>query len=161
MVVDYAEDTERKRAEYLLDNWDEGEVESVRGLSRRVVGVDIEELYERLVSKVPEDQVETYELDPVDASASERTEPFEFAFDTDRDRVEWAMEAIMNKRKRVTQDAEHNVYGIYTKKGRARVSYSITELPTGEVRLTGEVSGYGEAPAFLRDFIGDELEYMV
>ena len=161
VVVNYSEEAERKRAEYLFDNWDDGTVESLRGISRLVSDVEIEEMYEQLVSKVPQQQVEIFEVDKSDTEVSKKTEPFEFTFDADHDKVEWAIEAIMNKRKRVTEDAENNVYGVYTKKGRATISYTITELPNGTVQLTGEIVGFGEAPEFLHEYITDELDYMV
>jgi len=161
VVVNYEDDAERKRAEYILNNWDGGNISPVQGLSRQVTGVEIDDLYEQIVSKVSEDRVEVYELEPTDAQAKRRTERFEFTFETDRERVEWAMEAIMNKRKRVTEDEGENVYGIYTKKGRATISYTITEIPDGRIQLTGEISGYGEAPEFLREYITEELDYMI
>ena len=161
VVVEYEDDAERKRAEYLLDNWDDGDTEPISGLSRLVSDVDIDELYQELVSKVPERQISTYELTPVNAQATQQTVRFEYTFDTDTERVEWAMEALMNKRKSVTEDEGENVYGIYTKKGRATIEYDITDLSTDEVQLTGKITGYGDAPEFLREFIKDELEYMV
>ena len=161
VVVEYKDDAERKRAEYLLDNWDEGSITSLQGLSRRVEGVDVDDIYEKLVAKVPEENIDIHELTPAETEAERRTERLDCRFETDRDRVEWAMEAIIQKRKRITEDAANNVYGIYTKKGRATVSYSITEDPDGTSHLTGEISGYGDAPAFLHQYILKELEYMI
>lgn len=161
IVIDYEDDAERKRAEYLLENWDQGAVESLSGLSRFVEDDNIDDLYEQLVTKVPEHQINIFKLDGVDFQVSKRSAEFDEKFNTAKDKVEWAMEAIMNKRKTIEKDPENDVYGVYTKKGRSTVEFSITEGPGGEVHLTGTIQGYGEAPEFLRNYILDEIEYMI
>ena len=65
-VVDYREDAERKRAEYLFNNWEEGTIDRPSGLVRIAEGVDQEALYEGLVAKVPPDQVEMLALKSVE-----------------------------------------------------------------------------------------------
>lgn len=161
VVVDYDDDAERKRAEYLLDNWDEGSIESIKGLSRIVGDVDVDALYEKLVTKVPQKQIQIHELDKVDAKAARQGVTFDETFDTDRHKVEWAIEAIMNKRKTIEKDPEENIYGVYTKKGRATVEFNISEDPAGKIHLSGTVEGYGEAPEFLKQYILDEIQYMI
>jgi hypothetical protein len=159
VVVDYHEDTERKRAEYLLDNWDEGRVESVRGLTRIVHDADIDDVYDALVAKVPEDRITTYELTPVNREVSTSDAVLDFGLDTDPQRIEWAMESLLNKRKAVDEPDE-NTYAVYSKKGRATVRYEITPRDGGgDLRI--EIEGYGEAAEFLRDYFEEELAYML
>lgn len=160
VVVDYEADTERKRAEYLLDNWDEGSVESVRGLTRMVSGTDIHELYDALAAKVPEDQIETYDLTPVNSEASTSDERLDIRTDTDPERVEWAVESVLNKRKAVEDPERDDTYAVYTKKGRATVRYDIVPRDDGST-LEIRIEGYGEATEFLRDFFEEELGYML
>jgi len=161
IVVDYNDDAERKRAEYMLDNWDEGSINSVKGLSRIVEDVDIDALYEKLVSKVPEEKIDIQQLKGVDAKVTKQKTDFKITFETDRDKVEWAIEAIMNKRKTIKEDPEMDIYGVYTKKGRATVEFSIAENPDGRVHLSGVINGYGDAPEFLKEYILEEIDYMI
>lgn len=160
VIVDYADDAERKRAEYLLDNWDGGTVRSVDGLARLLDDVEVDDLYEELVAKVPKEHIRVYELDAVEGDVSPTKTEIDARLETDIDRVEWAIESLLNKRKAVTEDAEHNVYGVYTKKGRATVEYEL-DAQDDEVLLHIRISGYGEAPEFLREFFEDELQYML
>jgi hypothetical protein len=160
VVVDYEADTERKRAEYLLDNWEAGSVESVRGLTRVVSGTDVHELYDALVAKVPEDQIETYELSPVNSEASTSDEQLDIRTETDPERVEWAVESALNKRKAVEDPERDDTYAVYTKKGRATVRYDIAPRDDGSA-LEIRIEGYGEATEFLRDFFEEELGYML
>jgi hypothetical protein len=159
--VAYESDAERKRAEYLLNNWDEGSVEPLRGLTRRVHDIDIQDLYDKLVAKVPEDHVRVFELSSVDARAKTVEETIEYTVDVDSERVEWAMESLLNKRKAVAEDVANNEYALRTKKGRAKVAYNVEETPEDDVHLRIRIEGYGDAANFLREFFEEELSYMV
>jgi hypothetical protein len=165
VVVDYEDERERKRAEYLLDNWDDGSVESVRGMSRIVRDVDIDDLYDQLAAKVPEEALSTYKLSRIDTEATRVQETIDETFeDVDTERVEWAMESLMKKRKAVdqgsTSDGE-SLWAAYTKKGRAEIKYDIRQQENSTVALHVTVDGFGEAPAFLREFIEEEISYMI
>jgi len=165
VVVDYEDERERKRAEYLLDNWDEGSVDTLDGMARTVKGVDIDELYDQLAAKVPEEELSTYELTRVDTEATRVQETIDETFDDiDAERVEWAMESIMKKRKAVDQGTtsdDDSLWAVYTKKGRAEIQYDIREQGSSAVELHVVIDGFGEAPAFLRDFIQEEIGYMI
>ena len=165
VVVDYDDERERKRAEYLLDNWDEGTVDTLDGMARTVKGVDIDELYDQLAAKVPEEELSTYELTRVDTEATRVQETIDETFDDiDAERVEWAMESIMKKRKAVDQGTTSggdSLWAVYTKKGRAEIQYDIREQGSSAVELHVVVDGFGEAPAFLREFIQEEIGYMI
>lgn len=164
VVVDYDDEAERKRAEYLLDNWDDGETRRVKGLTRKAVGVDVEELYDQLAAKVPPGNVSAFELHPVDAEATAEQATIHRTFrETNPERLEWAMETIMNKRKAVQQgstDDGREIWAVYTKKGRAEISYEIKRAGA-EMELHVVVDGFGEAPSFLKEYITDELQYMI
>lgn len=165
VVVDYEDERERKRAEYLLDNWDDGSVETVRGMSRIVRGVDIDDLYDELAAKVPEEELSTYKLSRVDTEATRVQETIDETFEgVDRERVEWAMESIMKKRKAVDQGSTSDgasLWAAYTKKGRAEIKYEIRQQEQSTVTLHITIDGFGDAPAFLREFIEEEIGYMI
>lgn len=154
-VVDYDSDAERKRVEYLFDNAD-GDVSTLSGLSRIADGVDLEEMYEQLVSKVPEDQVQAYRLEPVDVSAEpERTTVTERVA-APPETVEPFVEYMLSKKKAVLQSAARNEYEVYTKKGRAEIAYTLDE-DGDETTVQIQIEGYPPAPEFLAEYFDQEL----
>lgn len=165
VVVDYEDERERKRAEYLLDNWEDGSVDSVRGMSRIIQNVDIDELYDQLAAKVPEEALSMYKLSRIDTEATRVQETIDETFDgVDMERVEWAMESLMKKRKAVDQGAttdDESLWAVYTKKGRAEIKYDIRQQDNNTVALHVTIDGFGEAPEFLREFIEEEISYMI
>ena len=157
-LVDYEEDAERKRAEYLFDNWEGGTIERPSGLVRIADGVDSDELYERLVTKIPAEQVEAYRLDSAESDVDPEVIRIEERIDASADAVEAFLEYILSKKKAVVQSATRNEYEAYTKKGRAEVSYELTDGDgSGSVSVRVRVTGYPPAPSFLAEFFETEL----
>jgi hypothetical protein len=155
-VVDYREDAERKRAEYLFNNWEEGTIDRPSGLVRIAEGVDQEALYEGLVAKVPPDQVEMLALESVETDLDPERVDVDERIAASADAVETFLEYVLSKRKAVVQSATHNEYEIYTKKGRAQVSYTVAERAEG-VGVHVTIEGYAPAPRFLGEFFQTEL----
>ncbi|MFB6151304.1 MAG: hypothetical protein ABEJ40_05805 [Haloarculaceae archaeon] len=157
-VVDYEDDAERKRVEYLFNNWDDGDVEKPSGLVRVADGVDHDELYEDLVGKVPADQVASYRLEPVEPDVTTERYTVEQSVDAQADAVESFVEYMLSKKKAVLQSAARNEYEVYTKKGRATVTYGVDgDGDGGTTTVTVRVDGYPPAPSFLADFFETEL----
>lgn len=162
-VVDYETDAERKRAEYLLDNFENGHIQPIEGMSRLASGVDVEELYDGLAAKVPEEQLTTYEINRISTEASREQERIREIFSgIDPERVRWAIESVLKKRKAVKQGSRDGmeIWSVYTKKGRAEISYQVRDESNG-VELHVTIDGFGSAPEFLKEFIQDELQYMI
>jgi hypothetical protein len=155
-VVGYEEDAERKRVEYLFDNWDGGEIERPDGLVRIARDVDPDALYERLVTKVPVDQVSSYCLDPADPDVSEESVVVEREVEAPREAVESFVEYIFSKKKAVLQSAANDEYEVYTKKGRADVSYTLSD-GEGTTTVRIRITGYPPAPEFLGEVFETEL----
>lgn len=155
-VVDYADDAERKRVEYLFNNLDAGSVENPSGLVRLVSGVDPEELHRELASKVPDDQVRGYALDAVDPDHDPETVRVTQTVDAPGDAVEGFLQYVLSKKKAVLQSDARNEYEIYTKKGRTDVTYALSETD-GATEVTVTVSGHEPAPGFLGEFFEREL----
>lgn len=153
-VVSYEDDKERKRVEYLFDNVD-GTAHKPDGLVRLAEGIDHEDVYADLVSKVPSDAVSAYRLEPVDADVEPESIVVEEEVATAPDAVESFVEYVLSKKKAVLTAASRNEYEVYTKKGRAEVSYELSSGPPTTVRL--RVTGYPPAPSFLADFFREEL----
>lgn len=156
-VVDYDDDAERKRVEYLFNNWTgEGTIENPAGLVRTARDVAHDDLYEQLVSKVPADSVETFRLDPATPDVTPATEVVEQSVAATEDAVESFVEYMLSKKKAVVQSAAHNEYEVYTNKGRADVQYQLQSTEESiRVRIT--IEGQPPAPSFLQDYFETEL----
>jgi len=155
-VVSYEDDAERKRAEYLSNNWDDGEIEAPDGFVRIASNVGHDDLYEQLVGKIPTEQVQSFKLEPVEADVETERRNIEQSANAEQDAVESFVEYILSKKKAVLQSASRNEYEVYTKKGRADVSYRLSEQG-GNTVVTVDVEGYPPAPEFLADFFETEL----
>ena len=156
-VVSYSDDAERKRAEYLFNNWERGDVDAPDGFVRIASGVSHDDLYEKLVGKIPEGQVDSFRLEPVEADVDTERHTVEEAISAPTDTVESFVEYILSKKKAVLQSASRNEYEVYTKKGRAEIKYRLSESE-GETTVIMHIEGYPPAPAFLADFFATELE---
>lgn len=156
-VVSYNDDSERKRAEYLFNNWNDGHAHRPDGLVRIMSGIDSDELYERLITKVPEDHVQAYELTETSPDVDQETAKVERTVNTGREPVESFLDYVFSKRKATLQSPEHNHYEVYTKKGRADVRYTM-KTAGDETTVTIHIEGYPPAPGFLADFFKKELK---
>ncbi len=159
IVVDYTDEAERKRVEYLLNNRDSTEAEPIRGFARIVETDDVQALYEDLSAKVDDiNDVEIDRLEDVDATPSEKELDFSIQTDVDTDRVDWLFESLMNKRNATVADPANDVYTISTRKGTATCWYNTSSNPDGTVTIHVFTSGYGEAPRVVIEYLQDEME---
>ena len=156
-TVQYTEEAERKRVEYLFNNWDEGTIESPEGLARIAEDVDHEDLYQELVTKVPSDQIEVYRLHSTTPEVESESITVAEEISASLDAVEAFLEYILSKKKAVLQSGARNEYEMYTKKGRAEVSYDLDDTDDGTVVVRIRVDGIPPAPEFLGDFFETEL----
>jgi len=159
IVLDYTDEAERKRVEYLLNNRDGTDVSPLRGFVRSVKTDDLPGLYEDLSAKVDDvEDLEVKRLEDVDTTPSETDLEFEIETDVDADRIEWLFESLMNKRDAAVANPRTNVYKLSTRKGTAQCWYRTTDNPDGSITVTVYTSGYGEAPRVVRDYLKDEME---
>lgn len=154
-VVSYGDDKERKRIEYLFNNWN-GEIKKPEGLVQVAGEIDHDESYERIFSKVPPEQVSSYRLEPVDAEVDPESVIVEESLSAAIDDAEGFIEYMLFKKKPVLQSAERNEYEVDTKKGRADVTYQLTGQDE-KVNVQIRVEGYSPAPEFLASFFETEL----
>ena len=155
-AVEYESDAERKRVEYLFNNWADGTVDQPDGLVRVTEGAAHEELYEQLLNKVPAERVSAYELKPADTDVEPKTVRVSQTVAAPVEAVESFVQYMFSKKKAGLQSAKHNEYEVYTKKGRATVSYTLTESGS-DVTVEISVVGHDPAPTFLGDFFETEL----
>ncbi len=155
-VVTYKDESERKRVEYLFNNWSDGTIEHPDGLLRLTDGVDHEHLYEQLVTKVPEEQISTYTVEPVETELEPTHLTVEQEINAPESTVESFLEYVLSKRKAVIQDTERNEYEVYSKKGRAVLRYNLS-VSSGVTTVRLVIEGHQPAPSFLANFFEQEL----
>lgn len=155
-AVEYESGAERKRVEYLFDNWVDGTVDRPEGLVRVAEGAAHDELYKQLINKVPAERVSAYELESADTSVEPMTVRVSQTIAAPVEAIESFIQYMFSKKKAGLQSAKHNEYEVYTKKGRATVSYTLTEAE-GNVTVEISIIGHDPAPTFLRDFFETEL----
>lgn len=153
-IVDYDSDAERKRVEYLFNNAD-GEITNPAGLVRVARDVDYETLYTQLASKVPSDQISAYRLESADTEIELKSTTVSERVDAPPEAVESFVEYMLSKKKAVLQVPAHNEYEVYTKKGRAEVTYRLSGESTTTVEI--RIEGVPDATKFLTSFFEDEL----
>jgi hypothetical protein len=159
VVLDYTDEAERKRIEYLLKNREDTAVSPLRGFVRLAETDDLNGLYEDLSAKVNDiGDLSLYQLEDVDTTPSETRLDFEVTTDVDEERIEWLFESLMNKRDAAPADIDKGMYVMSTRKGTARCWYTITDNPDGTSTVTVNAAGYGEAPGAARKFLQDEME---
>lgn len=159
IVVDYTDEAERKRVEYLLNNRNSTDAKPIRGFARIVETDDVRALYEDLSAKVDDiNNLEIDRLEDVDATPSEKELDFSIQTDVDTDRVDWLFESLMNKRDATVADPANDVYTINTRKGTATCWYNTSDNPDGTVTVHVFASGYGEAPRVAKEYLQDEME---
>ncbi|WP_142860745.1 hypothetical protein [Salinigranum halophilum] len=156
-IVTYEDETERKRVEYLFNNWEDGKIDRPKGVIRLTAGVDHDKLYEQLLTKVPEEQVTSYKLDRSDPDIEPSRRTVERSISAPEQTVNSFLEYVFSKRKAVIQSREYNEYEMYTKKGRADVRYTLT-TSDGDTTARIVIEGYEPAPSFLGDFFEEELD---
>jgi hypothetical protein len=154
--VDYEKEAERKRVEYLFNNWDSGEINAPEGLVRIAENVDREALHEKLLTKVDDEQIEVFELKSTSLDLEEQHETAEEDIDASLDAVETFVDYMLSKKKAVVQEGSQDLYEIYTKKGLAEVRPTLQETDDG-VTVRIHIDGYPPAPSFLKEFFEAEL----
>ncbi len=155
-VVEYGDDAERKRAEYLFNTWDEGEISKPEGLVRIAEGVDHDDLYGELLTKLRASQIASYRLEALEAPASAEAVTIERDVAADADAVASFLRYVVSKRKgRERPDGES--YEVYSKKGRADIRFDFSETGEG-THVEIEVRGHSPALEFLAAYVEDELD---
>ena len=155
--VDYQNEAERKRVEYLFKNWESGQIEAPKGLVRIAEGVNRESLHEELVTKVEDKRVEVYKLESTSMDLEEESLTVEQEINKSKDTVEGFLDYILSKKGAVLKEPSQNNYEIYTKKGRAEIRPKVTDNGDSvTIRLL--IKGYPPAPSFLEEFFDSEFK---
>ena len=154
-IDEYSGDAERKRVEYLLNNWSDGTIERADGSVRIAEGVGHEELSKQIVSKIPTERVDGCRMERTD------TEPeitaVETTIGTTEDIVETLGEYMRSVIPAVLWASARAKYEVHIKKGRTEVSNDLIGQEDGTYVRARSV-GLTPAGSFPAGLFQTELE---
>jgi len=167
-VIDYADDAERKRIDYLLEKWKErARISKLKGLTFVIETEEVNRFAEELFSKLnPESfkKVETFVLWEKDLQSNIQPNKLVLEYQSKEplDTVKKFLKYVFSKNniRYYSSDVNSAKYFTLTRKG--RVDIEVVIKPTNkrtEVKLL--FSGYGEAVEYVAEKLKEELELLL
>jgi len=167
-IVDYEDDAERKRIDYLLEKWQErARISKPRGLTFIIDTEDVSEFAEELLSKLSPDsskKVKVFSLHERDLQANIQPNELvlEYHSKESAEVVKKLLEYIFSKNniRYYSSDIRSAKYFTLTRKG--RVDIELTLKPEGrETKIKLVLSGYGDAVDYIGKKLGEEIESLM
>jgi len=158
--LEYEDRAERRRVEYRLENW-EGAVSQTPRMTRIVEGEDFYELFDALQETVDDpEHLSVYELKDLTPSNEERTVRIDRVYEVELDKLEWAVNSLLNKRT-VTQE-DGTTYQIHPDSSTTKVilEYDLMSVQHG-ARMELTLTGPTPAPNAVKDAILRDLGYLL
>lgn len=158
--LEYEDRAERRRMEYRLENW-KGTVSQTPRMTRIVEGENFYELFDALQETVDDpEHLSVYELNDLTPSNEERTVRIDRVYDVELDKLEWAVESLLNKRT-VTQE-DTTTYQIHPDSSTAKVTleYDLMNVQRG-ARMELTLTGPTPAPNAVKDAMLRDLGYLL
>ncbi|NMG83731.1 MAG: hypothetical protein GIS02_05975 [Methanosarcinales archaeon] len=177
IVMDCADDTEKKRVRYVIDKWREeykrkrkGKVGEVKAI---VVKTDLDEgevsdFLEELYSKISAGRVETYKAEIERVEPEKRVESLKVAFKDNIKSVEKLISfifskknTILNEHRYLSDNFSEMEYGVYMRKGKGGVNVKVVlqEEQRGETTADIRLEGTEEALKSLKDDLIEDFSY--
>jgi hypothetical protein len=156
--VNYRNDNERKRLDYLVDKR-RGEVEVLRGYMFTVKDSAYKEVMEEVLNKFPSELVKSYKLESVDLKEEKRMEDFSVQVNKDLREVRSFLSYLLSKRRGVLEGnvGDVEVYDIYTRKGIVRLHLSLVD--GRPVTVNFHLEGAEEAVKKLGEEFREEMRF--
>jgi len=159
--IDYRNDTERKRVEYLLQKWvDAANLTKPTGFTLLAEGPDVEEMIKELIAKTSKEQVNVYSIKKAEIGLETEKEEIEMTFDASKNSVKKFIDYMLAKRKAVLKHTGSGFeeYSIYTRKG-GKATITVKMTGDGKTKLSLKVTGYKPATEYLYKELKEELNY--
>lgn len=159
--IEYKDDTERKRVEYLLQKWvDVLNLSKPTGFILLAEGPDVEEMVKELIAKTSEEQVNVYSIKKAEIGLETEKEEIEMTFDANKNSVKKFIDYVLAKRKAVLKHSgpDFEEYTIYTRKG-GKATITVKMTGNEKTKLSLKVTGYKPATEYLYQELKEELNY--
>lgn len=169
IIMDCADDTEKKRVRYVIYKWEaerKGKVSEVKAI---VVKADLDEgevsdFLEELYSKISAGRVETYKAEIEQVELEKRIESLKVVFKDNIKSVEKLISFIFSKKNTILREHRYlsdsfseMEYRVYTRRGKGGVSVKVVlREEEGETTADIQLEGIEDAPKALKeDLIAD------
>ena len=164
-IVDYEDDAERKRIDYLLEKWRErARISKPKGLTFIIETEEIDKFAEELFSKLnPESsrKVEVFALHEKDLQSKIQPNKLilEYQSEEPPETVEKFLKYVFSKNniRYYSSDIKSTKYFTLTRKGRVDIEV-IIEPKKNKIQVKLLFSGYGEALEYVVKKLKEELE---
>ncbi len=175
IVMDCADDTEKKRVRYVIDKWGEGRVEGkgkVSELKAIVVKADLDgdvisDFLAELYSKISAGRVEIYKAEREKVEPEKRVESLKVTFKDDIKSVEKLISFIFSKKnstlrehRSLSDNFSEMEYMVYMRRGKGGVSVKVVlREERGETTADIRLEGIEEAAKSLKDDLKGDFSY--
>lgn len=166
IIVNYKDDPERKRVEYVLEKWKETvNLTKPDGIVALVEGSEdeISRLAEELYSKTSRDSLSLYKVEKTAVEVKMTEKELRRKLNEKKETVAIQLEFIMARQRATlkweSSEGLERTYEVLSKKGKAEISVQLREKD-GITDLRLIVSGYGEVVDFIYDKLKDEVNYL-
>jgi len=176
IVMDCADDTEKKRVRYVIDKWEaegegkgKGKVSEVKAI---VVKADLEEgedgdFLTELYSKISAGRVETYKAEIEKIEPEKRIESLKVTFKNDIKSVEKLISFIFSKKNSTLREHRYlhdnfseMEYIVYMRRGKGGVSVKVVlREERGETTADIRLEGIEDAPKSLKEDLKGDFSY--
>jgi len=168
IVMDCADDTEKKRVRYVIDKWGQerkGKVSEVKAIVVKADLDNISDFLEELYSKISAGRVEIYKAEIEKVEPEKRIESLKVTFKDNIKSVEKLISFIFSKKNSTLREHRYlsdsfseMEYMVYMRRGKGGVSVKVVlrEERGGETMAGIHLEGIEDAPKSLKeDLIGD------
>lgn len=158
--LEYDDRAERRRVEYRLENWD-GTVQQVPRMTRIVEGDGFYELFDELQETVDNpEHLSVYNLDDITPSTKHRTVQIDRVYDVELEKLEWAVESLLNKR--TASQVDESTYDLRPDASSNKVTFEFDLMAVQHGgRMTLTVTGPTPAPNAVKDAMLRDLGYLL
>ena len=172
IVMDCADDTEKKRVRYVIDKWEaerKGKVSEVKAIVVKAAldGANISDFLDELYSKMSAGRVETYKAEVEKIEPEKSVESLKVTFKDDIKSVERLISFIFSKKNAVLREHRYlsdnfseMEYGVYTRKGKGGVNVKVVlREERGETTTNINLEGIEDAAKSLKEELAGDFSY--
>jgi hypothetical protein len=164
VIIDYGDDAERKRVDYVIEKWKDRGFEKAKGIVVKADEDDIRGFIDELYSKISAGEIEVYRSEKEEVSPEKMIEMLKISFDEDIKSVERFFSFIFSKKNAVLKSQRslntnfsEMEYGVYTRKGGVdvRIALKKNKKTAADIRI----EGIENAPESMKEELMEDLSY--
>jgi len=174
IVMDCADDTEKKRVRYVIDKWEaegegkgKGKVSEVKAIVVKADLDNISDFLDELYSKISAGRVETYKAEIEKVEPEKRIERLKVTFKDNIKSVEKLISFIFSKRNSTLREHRYlsdsfseMEYVVYMRRGKGGVSVkAVLREEQGETTADIHLEGIEEAAKSLKEDLTGDFSY--